>query len=341
MSFNKKIQFICLLQICLSLTLTGFSQNEDRVRVLFYNVENLFDTKDDSITDDEEFLPNGPRGWNYEKYRDKVNSLSKVILPAGEWIPPDIFGLCEVENSEVVGDLLNKTALSGFNYSMVHKDSPDPRGIDVCLVYNEDRVELLEYDYFMPYVWKKENYRSREVLHAVLGVYGDTLHLFVGHWPSRRGGVLATRNRRIELSDFINYKIDSLAHVYGDDIKVVVMGDFNSAPEDEEMTNFLGGTGRVKLKNLSASWPIGAGSYKYQGKWEYFDQIIVSENMLESRNGLGTVVEASSVFILESLLTDDVNYTGKRPFSSWWGYSYQGGYSDHLPVFMDLITTVH
>ena len=109
-----------------------------------------------------------------------------------------------------------------------------------------------------------------------------------------------------------------------------------SAPEDEVITDFLKGTERVKLINLSASWPVGAGSYKYQGKWEYIDQIIVSESMLKSRNNLGTAVKTSGVFVSGSLLTDDINYTGKRPFSSWWGYSYYGGYSDHLPVFMDL-----
>ena len=336
----KKIAFLIFLLLeNISFTLTGFSQvtEEGPIRVMFYNVENLFDTWNDTLIDDEEFNLGGPRGWNLDKYWNKVHSLSKVILAIGGWSPPDIIGLCEIENKGVVEDLFNKTNLSGYNYKLIHKDSPDLRGIDVCMAYREDRVEVLDYDYFIPYVWQKENYHSREVLHAALNISGDTLHLFFNHWPSRRGGVLATQGRRTELSDFIGYKIDSLVSAEGNNINLIIMGDFNSSPDDETITTLFKRRDGIKLVNLSESWPVGAGSYKYQGKWEYIDQIIISENLLYGYNGIKTSTAKSGVFHADFLLGRDKNYTGERPLSTWWGYSYDGGYSDHLPVFLDIV----
>ncbi len=343
MPLNKIVFCACLLLTSLTFTLTGLSQDIDKspVRVVFYNVDNLFDTNNDSLTDDEEFVQGGPRGWNFDKYWDKVYSLSKVIIAAGEWLPPDIIGLCEVENRGVVEDLIYKTNLSKYNYRLIHKDSPDSRGIDVCLIYRDDTIEVLDYDYSVPYLWKKENYRSREVLHAVLNISGDTLHLFVNHWPSRRGGVLATQGRRTEVSDFISYKVDSLTSVSGVDTNILIMGDFNSSPDDATITNLVNGAGEMTLVNLAESWPVGKGSYKYQGKWEYIDQIIISESLLYGHNGIKTSIDKSGVFNSGFLMVKDNNYTGERPLSTWWGYSYEGGYSDHLPVIVEIQSVIH
>jgi hypothetical protein len=158
---------------------------EQSARIMFYNVENLFDIYDDTATDDDEFLPGSVRRWNFRRYERKISSLYKTISAAGEWSPPVIVGLCEVENRKVLEDLVYGTNLSKYNYGIIHQDSPDPRGIDVCMIYRKEFIEILNWSYFSPESGNESESATRSVLYAKCFAGGDTIHLFLNHWPSR------------------------------------------------------------------------------------------------------------------------------------------------------------
>lgn len=301
------------------------------IRVLFYNVENAFDVFDDSLTDDEEFLPAGVRRWNRSRYDNKINSIYKTIVASGGWTPPEIIAFCEVENRKVIDDLLNKTYLSKYDYNIVHEDSPDARGIDVCLIYRKEYLKLDSYCYLKP---SGGTFYSRPVLSAKFISEPDTFNIFVNHWPSRRGGVLAGSDLRIKLADMVKVKADSIME-YSSGQGIIIIGDFNSNPDDPEMKAFQGGD-RYKYINLSEKYYPLKGTYRYQGKWEMFDQVIVSEN-LTGKNLTPHSVTASINIIDEGfLLKDDPVYPGKSPFSTYRGLKYQGGFSDHLPILLSL-----
>ncbi len=178
-------------------TVTNVTCQESHFRVMFYNVENLFDTKDDSLTSDEEFLPDGDRHWNTNKFYKKLNNIYKVILGVGEWNPPAIVALCEIENRFVLNQLVYQTPLKKFDYKVVHFESPDRRGIDVAMLY---RKELFHVDTAFPIQINfpfDENSKTRDILY-VKGSFDkkDTIHFFINHWPSRYGGYMQTKPKR-------------------------------------------------------------------------------------------------------------------------------------------------
>jgi hypothetical protein len=309
------------------------------VRLMFYNAENLFDTYDDTLRDDEEFLPEGSRHWNYTRYKKKINSLYKTIVAAGGWKPPAIVALCEVENEKVLEDLIYNTNLLKHNYGIVHEESPDRRGIDVSLIYRKERVSVISYDYRIPDGMEWESFTSRSVLYVRFRIDSDTIHMFVNHWPSRRGGVLAGEGMRMRIAGMVKEKADSINESEYGDSDIVIMGDFNCKPGDKEIEILTDNTGRgAILKNLSDKYSgSGLGTYRYQGFWETIDQVLVSESLIKKREGLYTDSSCVSIFRPDFLLYDDPTYPGSSPFPTYRGYYYQGGYSDHLPVILDLV----
>jgi len=323
------------LSLLLLLYIKGYPQdtNLHPVRMMFYNVENLFDTFNDTLVDDDEFLPFGLRNWNSKRYYQKLNSLYKTIIAVGEWDSPDIIGLCEVENRKVLDDLIFVTNLSRFNFGIVHEDSPDPRGIDVGIIYRNDRVKIVDSRYFSPLSFKKEGFRTRNVLYTSFLISKDTIHVFVNHWPSRRGGVLASESQRTEIAKMVRFKIDSLTELSNGKAKIIVMGDFNANPDDQIIKTICSG---AQMINLSDKLAPGSGTYRYMGTWELIDQVIISEELIDSDHGLYTNPGMLRIFKPDFLLKDDTKYPGKSPFPTYNGYRYQGGYSDHLPVIIDL-----
>jgi endonuclease/exonuclease/phosphatase family metal-dependent hydrolase len=305
---------------------------------MFYNTENFFDTFDDSVTDDNDFLPSGLMRWNLSRYNKKVNSLYKTIIAAGEWDPPGVICLCEIENRHVLEDLIFKTYLSKFQYGIVHEDSPDRRGIDVCMIYRKKLADIISYTYWKPEDLKNEKYKSRSVLYVRMSIGSDTLHLIVNHWPSRRGGVLAGEDYRLRIAKMIRQKVDSIFDYNPYGARIILLGDFNCTPEDPiiESLVFSSDTKR-SLINLSGSLEEKIpGSYRYMGRWEMIDQVIVSKVLLESKVGLFTELKLLNVFKPDFLMKKDPKYPGTSPFSTYKGYRYQGGFSDHLPVILDL-----
>jgi hypothetical protein len=326
-----------------SLLLLSFSiaypqeANNAPVKFMFYNVENLFDTSDDTATDDDEFLPDGIRRWTYKKLSRKKNLLYKTIVAAGEWTPPAIVAMCEVENRDLLEDLIYNTLLSKFNYAIVHSDSPDPRGIDVCLIYRRDLVKILNFRYFIPEGISTGQFTSRSVLYTKCLIYSDTIELFINHWPSRRGGVLAADDLRMKMAETVKNKADSILVSRNGEAKIIIMGDFNSSPDDQIM-NILADKYEAgcKFVNLSAQMNDSPGTFRYMGTWEMIDQVIVSDALINSDAGLYIEPAGLKIFGASFLLDDDPKYPGLSPLPTYRGYRYLGGCSDHLPVLIDL-----
>lgn len=301
--------------------------------VMFYNVENLFDTVDDTARNDEEFLPGGDRGWTTGRYHKKISAISRGIAAAGEWELPALIGLCEVENVEVVMDLAFGDLLSAGQYGIVHRDSPDLRGIDVALMYRKDHFRIADVRSWVPRRPDTDPFLSRNLLYAKAVMDSDTLHVIVCHFPSRRGGVLATQAAREEMAQLLRVKTDSLLAVAAD-AAIMVMGDFNAGPDDEIMKNLTHGGLLVNMSLRLAS--AEKGTYRYQGQWEVIDQIVISTTMADGSGPFHADTESFRVPDAPFLLADDPAYPGKKPFATYAGFRWEGGYSDHLPVVITI-----
>lgn len=327
--------------------LFGFAANSQNnptaYHLLFYNVENLFDPENDAQTEDDDFTPDGGRYWNYNRLSEKLNNISKVILSASGWNPPEMIGLCEVENRNVLEKLLHQTPLKNFPYKFIHKDSPDDRGIDVAFIYNEEIFYPLNYQYIPLKNKNDELVKSREILY-VSGVLNktDTLHLFVNHWPSRYSGLLETRQKRNLAANILKEKTEEVFK-NRPSAKIIIMGDFNDQPTDESVTKHMNATpvsnqiAPRKLYNLSANWiNEEKGTLKYQSQWYVFDQFIVSGTLLAKNSGLTTEKENASIVAFDYLLEQDERYGGIKPNRTYTGFKYNGGFSDHLPILLKL-----
>lgn len=206
---------------------------------MFYNTENLYDTANDSLKLDDEFTPEGMRRWNNGRLYRKANRIAKVILAAGEWEAPAFVGLCEIEDREVLEKLTSQTPLSKYRYKIIHKDSPDPRGIDVALIYRPELFKPFDYKTITLKDTSTISFSSRDIL-QVSGVLNnwDTLHVFVNHWPSRYGGVMETMHYRKLAAEVLGRSIREMFVKYPR-AKIICMGDFNDTPEDESLSGVL------------------------------------------------------------------------------------------------------
>jgi endonuclease/exonuclease/phosphatase family metal-dependent hydrolase len=325
----KQVIFILLVLI-----MTSAEVRAQEFTVMFYNTENLFDTFDDTLKDDEEFLPGGDRRWTYNRYWKKIDALSRVIAAAGGWETPFLVGLCEVENRNVVSDLSNRSVLANAGYSVIHRDSPDSRGIDPALMYRSQHVRVIESRAWIPSVPAGEVFDSRNLLYVKTLIQGDTLHLIICHWPSRRGGVLAAERLREAVATLVIAKIDSIQGAAGGRASVLVMGDFNATPDDQAMVRLAEESG---MANLSAAIAKNEkGSYRYRGLWEMIDQVLVSGIMTSGEGEFSALAQDFRVLDAAFLLEDDPDYPGKRPSATYRAYRWEGGYSDHLPVFVKI-----
>jgi len=327
----------------LLLTLTFNSGNSQvvisqPVRIMFYNVENFFDIYDDSLTEDNGFLPDGLMRWNLKRYNKKTNSLYKTIIAAGEWDPPAVIAFCEIENRKVLEDLIYGTYLSKFNYSIIHEESPDRRGIDVCLIYRKKIASVICYRYWIPAEIRRKDFNTRSVLYTEFLIGSDTIHLIVNHWPSRRGGVLAGESYRLQIASMVREKVDSIIERNPLGARIIILGDFNSTPDDQAIKSLICSEDSCKsMINLSEKLnDDGLGTYRYLGTWEMIDQVIVSKKLLTCTEGLSIEPNMLRIFKPDFLMKKDPKYPGFSPFSTYRGYKYQGGFSDHLPVLLDL-----
>lgn len=338
------IKLFYLVFLTLFISIQAFpQQNTEEISILFYNVENLFDVENNSQTDDDEFTPNGDRHWTSSKLNNKLLNISKVILSASGWNAPDIVALCEIENKDVLERMVKYTPLSSVSYHIIHKESPDHRGIDVAFLYNPNSFYPLVYKHYPLKSNKDSIIKTREILY-VSGIVNnkDTLHFFVNHWPSRYSGFLETKQERKTAAKLLRQKVDELNQKFRSP-KIIILGDFNDQPTDESIADVLRAKGiengiyNNELYNLSLRWQKEElGTLKYQLQWSVFDQIIVSAELLQSTNGLNTKPEYATILKHSFLLEKDEKFGGLKPKRTYIGYSYQNGFSDHLPVLLRL-----
>lgn len=295
--------------------------------VVFWNVENFFDYKNSGYSaSDTEFSSRGARHWTKKRFEAKTAAIGKTLLWAGL---PDIVGVAEVENAFVLKSLCRTDVLRKYDYGYVHFDSPDPRGIDVGLLYRRDRIRILK-AYPIPVEMDGKRLNTRDILYAcaIDLTCGDTLHLFVNHHPSKYGGK-QSGDRRIAAMRTLGRSVDSLLTRPGTNI--VAMGDFNDGPDgpafgviDSSLVNL----GR-ELINASPAM-ANIGTIRFGGKWELIDNFLVSPEFLSGDNGSGK--KRMEILRPPFLLVRDKRFPGEKPYRTYVGPRYNGGISDHLPI---------
>jgi predicted extracellular nuclease len=314
----------------------NIQQDLQTYNIGFYNVENLFDTIDDPKTEDEWFLPTSETEWNSEKYIKKLADLSKVIdAMNSENGGPDIIGLCEVENYQVVKDLASEPVLKDNHYDVIHFDSPDARGIDVAALYNTTKFKLLDSQPILLSIADDENYRTRDILYCKFEVIDskNILHVYVNHWSSRRGGAEESSYKRENAAKTLkNHIVENIPQ--WETQNIIILGDMNDYPTNNSIYAVLEAQeldSESHLVNLQLDNHIkGLGTYNYKGEWGCLDNIIVTK-------GLKTKLKTPGAVILKE---DWMMYIDKEgnatPNRTYGGPNYYGGISDHLPVYFEV-----
>ena len=322
----------------------SYSQNRDNLRIAFWNLENFFDPFIDSTSSYNEYTENGSQHWTMSRFYKKRNNIYKTILSLSEGNTLAIIGLCEVENTFVTTMLFHETPLKKHNYKVIHYEGDDRRGIDVALVYSIDKLQLIYSEAIKIRGPNNKIIKTRDILYAKFyDRVGDTLHCFVNHWPSRYGGEKETIYLREIAARHLKSKVDSLVVNCDYFPKIIIMGDFNDTPYDNSILNVLRAKPLEEYKrndtliNLFANEKkLGfEGTLKHQYRWQIFDQIIISKVLYDSRS-LHYVKKSARIFHEDILFTDDNTYGGRKLFRTYIGPKYYGGYSDHLPVYIDL-----
>ena len=326
-----------------------FAQNisyncKKNVLIVSYNVENLFDTIDDPHKLDNEFLPQSKKKWTSNRYQSKINHLSKVISSIDSTKLPDIISLVEVENRAVLEDLSQNKSLKKAHYQIVHKESPDRRGIDVALLYNPKKFKLLSQHFYKVSLADDAYFKTRDILYAklIFKKTKDTLHIFVNHWPSRRGGQEKSEHKRVRAAEVLKSVTDSIFKADGNP-SIMIMGDFNDEPTDKSITETLqakplNSISNGNLYNLSLAKHLKKeGSYYYwkTKEWNMIDQLIVSGQLINSKKELQ--LKSTDVMIYRQNFFLYTNKKGvQSPAKTYGGTRYYGGYSDHLPIYFYL-----
>ncbi|WP_422083120.1 endonuclease/exonuclease/phosphatase family protein [Ulvibacterium sp.] len=342
-----------ILFACLVIALYGFSQQSKRYTVrtiAFYNVENLFDTKDDSLIFDDDRTPHGKDHWTTERYHKKLKNTSTVISKIGADVTqtsPDLIGLCEVENKQVLQDLINQPALFEKDYGIIHFNSPDERGIDVALLYKKTVFIPSSFESHRLLLFNTEDERNYTRDQLVVGGLLDQekIHVIVNHWPSRSGGESRSKPNRIAAAQLNRRIMDSLLRLNAQ-AKIISMGDLNDDPLDESLKKVLKTKGAQRklgegelFNPMEKMYKKGIGSLAYRDKWNLFDQIILTSNLVNTEKGTYTFWKAE-VFSPSYLITQKGPYKG-YPFRTYAGGNYLGGYSDHFPVYLYLIKEIN
>lgn len=317
---------------------------DNHYRIMFYNTENYFDTFNDSLTRDDDFTPTGKQFWGKTKFLKKRNNLFKVILALGEGNPPIAVGLCEIENRYVLNELCFNTPLRKYNYKIIHYESPDPRGIDVALLYRTDFLKPLSSRAIHVSYSPNPDFKTRDILYTqILLKQIDTLHLFINHWPSKLSGEQESQPLRDAAALALRTVTDSILN-YNPNANIIIMGDFNDEPLSYSISQTLNTQSTddtlkpKELINLMAEKTGKEGSHNYQRKWSLLDQIIVSDNLLKNENKLNIYTKQAHIYKAPFLLIKDFKSLDEKPFRTYSGPRYLGGFSDHLPVWIEIET---
>ena len=306
-----RIIYIIFLSLIFSLPILA---EKSSLRIVSYNVENLFDTKHDTLKNDSSFLPEGMHHWTYRRYQTKIDRIAQVLVNIGGWESVPLVGLCEVENARCLRNLCYK--LRRFHYKYVHYDSPDERGVDVALLYDSTRLSILNRRALS---LSLDGDATRDILYvSALYEQRDTVHVMMCHLPSQLGGASNTDWKRQRAKSLIQSQIDSI-FLYQPSANIVVMGDMNTSAQDDL-------TGMVNL--MIPIQKAGQGTHKYQGIWTCLDQFYVSQSIATKAT--------TTIFSPWWLLEEDTKYLDYKPHRTYIGFRYNDGYSDHLPIVLHL-----
>jgi hypothetical protein len=340
-----------LLLYLLFATMHGKAQGGGKFQIrtiAFYNVENLFDTVNDSLVYDDDRTPSGIYHWTTKRYQKKIENLAKVLSQIGlekRHAPPDIIGLCEVENAQVLQDLTDHTFLRGTAYGIIHYDGPDERGIDVALLYNTHTFTPISIKkhglILLNYERQRDRTRDQLVVHGILD--SESIYIIVNHWPSRSGGEGRSRPYRIAAAELNRHIIDSIFKTDSSP-RILSIGDFNDNPTDYSLKKVL----RLKkekalLKDDELFNPMekifrnGEGTMAYRDRWGLFDQLYVTGNLVNGSSHLQ--LWKVGIFRPSYLVTKYGSFVG-YPLRTYSGGRYTGGYSDHFPIYGYLIRKV-
>lgn len=340
-----KLKALSTLVFLLILFKFDASCQTDKIQIAFYNLENLFDTLDDPNVEDGEFTPQGYAKWNTVKYVNKLENLASVISGIGKaenMDGPAVLGVCEAENKGVLLDLAQQEKLKKVNYNIVHSDSPDKRGIDVALLYQEKYFTVKHVNTHTLYLTDPitgDRIYTRNQLVVSGKLLDEPTSFIVNHWPSRRGGQIASEPKRMAAAQLNRHIIDSL--YTADSLQnIIIMGDFNDDPDNLSITEFLEAkhdVGSLSKKDLFDGmynlFKDGQGTLCYRDKWNLFDQIIINENLI---SGPGALKFKSVCIYNPDYLKQHEGRFMNYPFRTLAGSKYLGGYSDHFPVYMVL-----
>jgi endonuclease/exonuclease/phosphatase family metal-dependent hydrolase len=320
-----------------------FSQSKNDITVAFYNCENFFDTTNDPEKKDDEFLPESLKKWDQEKYHHKLQKVAQVLDSTVFGIHlPEMVGLAEIENKEVLQDLITKTQFKNKKYGAICTTGKDERSIDVGLIYDKSKFTLIHYEELDATNNTLDDYKTRNILLANLkSTNGDLIYVFVNHWPSRRFGELKSEIKRIYAAQVLRNKID-LVFKLNTNAKIIVMGDFNDYPDNSSILNILKANNQLNSTNnlYNAFYQLDKnkqGTVFYNNEWRCFDQIMLSQGFIKPKSGY--FFNTKNAFILRKDFVMHKNKkTGKQTPNRTYGpkNKYYNGYSDHLCVYIRL-----
>ena len=336
----KRLSLLTLGLLLAFVTVAQPAHNKAVIGV--YNVENLFDTIDDPLKNDEQFLPDGDYRWGTERYNAKLENLSKVIellaqLDGGLVV----LGVSEIENEQVLLDLAATPRLQPYPLSVCHHESPDRRGVDVAFFYDASRFKILSTRAFPTIVSNEPDFITRDQW-LMTGILDgtDTLDIVVNHWPSKSGGEKRSLPGRMAAGALGRQIADSVLNSRPN-AKFIYMGDLNDNPTSKCILQEM--NTKTKPENLAPTdlynpmgkiFRDGIGSYAYRDSWEMLDNIIISAGLVNAAPGTYKF-RSAHIFRKDVMFTKTGSYMD-YPFRSFAGGNYQGGYSDHLPVYIVL-----
>ncbi len=335
MSF--KVLITVIISVYLSINI-GYAQEikcKKNILIVHYNVENLFDTIDDPHKNDNEFLPDGRKHWTSKRYNDKLQKIAKVISSIDKNKLPDFVSLVEIENNTVLVDLVAQDVLKNAKYKIIHHESPDARGIDCALFYNPKSFNLIKSTFYKVQMNDNKQFKTREILYAYGTIKSkENIHIFVNHWPSRRGGLEKSRPKRALAAQVLRHAVDSILKINAN-AKIIIVGDFNDETDNQSITKVLGTRDSSSpLFNMAEADDMkNIGTYHYwkTNEWNMIDQMIISKGLLNAKTGLVTKDKSMNIYRADYLLHK--NTDGEKVPAKTYGRKYYGGYSDHLPVY--------
>ena len=332
--------------LCMALfTVATLSAQDKPYSVVFYNLENLFDIYNDPETHDDEFTPQGVKQWNEVRYQKKLWNMERVLfdIAAQQKEYPIVIGVSEIENRSVLEDLISQPKLKGANYRICHYDSPDARGVDVAFLYRPDVFKIKGSDNIKLHVEGLPNFRTRDLVVMWGTIEDEPFYFLVSHWPSRLGGKEASQFKRDACAKQIREIKDSLLRE-NPATKVIVMGDFNDDATDDSIVEVMGAKGKVKelqpgdfFNPYNEMLRAGLGTLAYQDEWNLFDNICVTENLVNAESGKLKILKGKkfygNIFTRPYMLQLEGQYKN-YPLRTFVTNNFQDGYSDHFPVYI-------